>query len=98
MTPKVNVYIINPVVMGFQLNLSNFVCLLVDSGKVLCSSANEHQQNSNASSREDYIPGEGKIALFWRERSDDRKCVCCSQATENVGFQRSDVNHWWTYS
>ena len=29
--------------------------LLVDFGKVLCSSANEPQQNSNASSREDYM-------------------------------------------
>ena len=29
--------------------------LLVDFGKVLCSSVNERQQNSNAS-REDYIP------------------------------------------
>ena len=37
-------------------NLFNFACLLVDFGKVLCSSANELQQNSNASSREDYIP------------------------------------------
>ena len=37
-------------------NLSNSKCLLVDFGKVLCSSANELQQNSNASSREDYIP------------------------------------------
>ena len=40
-------------------NLSNSLnskCLLVDFGKVLCSSANELQQNSNASSREDYIP------------------------------------------
>ena len=36
-------------------NLSNFTCLLVDFGKVLCSSANELQQNSNAFSREDYI-------------------------------------------
>ena len=36
-------------------NLSNFTCLLVDFGKVLCSSANELQQNSNASSREQYI-------------------------------------------
>ena len=36
-------------------NLSNFTCLLVDFGKVLCSSANELQQNSNASSREDYM-------------------------------------------
>ena len=35
--------------------LSNFTCLLVDFGKVLCSSANEPQQNSNASSREHYI-------------------------------------------
>ena len=38
-----------------NINLSNFTCLLVDFGKVLCSSANELQQNSNASSREDYI-------------------------------------------
>ena len=37
-------------------NLSNFTCLLVDFGKVLYSSANELQQNSNASSKEDYIP------------------------------------------
>ena len=37
-------------------NLFNFPFLLVDFGKVLCSSANELQQNSNASSREDYIP------------------------------------------
>ena len=37
-------------------NLSNFTYLLVDFGKVLSSSANELQQNSNASSREDYIP------------------------------------------
>ena len=39
-----------------NMNLSNFTCLLVGFGKVLCSSANELQQNSNASSREDYIP------------------------------------------
>ena len=37
-------------------NLSNFACLLVDFGKLLCSSAKELQENSNASSREDYIP------------------------------------------
>ena len=37
-------------------NLSYFTCLLVDFGKVLSLSANELQQNSNASSREDYIP------------------------------------------
>ena len=37
-------------------NLFNFTFLLVDFGKVLCSSANELQQNSNACSREDYIP------------------------------------------
>ena len=43
--------------MGFQVqNLSSFMCLLVNFGKVLCSSANELQQNSDASSREDYIP------------------------------------------
>ena len=39
-----------------NINLSNFTCLLVDFGKVLCSSANELQQNSNASPREDYVP------------------------------------------
>ena len=39
-----------------NINLTNFTCLLVDYGGVLCSSANELQQNSNASSREDYIP------------------------------------------
>ena len=37
-------------------DLSNFTCPLVDFGKVFCSSANELQQNSNASSREDHIP------------------------------------------
>ena len=37
-------------------NLFNFTCLLVDFGKVLCSSANKLQRNSNASSREGYIP------------------------------------------
>ena len=43
--------------MGFQMqNLFNFVFFVVDFGKVLCSSANELQQNSNASSREEYIP------------------------------------------
>ena len=36
-------------------NLFNFTFLLVDFGKVLCSSVNELQQNSNAASREDYI-------------------------------------------
>ena len=49
---QINVYIMNPVVMV----LSNFACLLVDFGEVLCSSANELQQDSNTSSREDYIP------------------------------------------
>ena len=39
-----------------NINFSNFTCLLVDFGKVLCSSANELQQNSDASFREDYIP------------------------------------------
>ena len=39
-----------------NINLSNFACLLVGFGEVLCSPTNELQQNSNASSREDYIP------------------------------------------
>ena len=36
--------------------LFDFTFLLVDVGKVLCSSANKLQQTSNASSRQDYIP------------------------------------------
>ena len=32
------------------------MCRLVDFGKVSCSCAKELQQNSNTSSREDYIP------------------------------------------
>ena len=39
-----------------NINLSSFMCLLVGFGKVLCASDNELQQNSNTSSREDYIP------------------------------------------
>ena len=39
-----------------NVNLFNFRFLLIDFGKVLCSSANELQQNSNASSREEYVP------------------------------------------
>ena len=38
-----------------NINWSSLTCLLVDFGKVLCSSANELQQNSNASSREQYF-------------------------------------------
>ena len=60
---QISVYIINPV-MGHNksshgvpnINLSNFACLLVNFGEVLCSSADELQQDSNPSSREDYIP------------------------------------------
>jgi len=43
-------------------NLFNF--LLVDFGKVLCSSAKELQQNSNASSREEYIPQILTVLLY----------------------------------
>ena len=39
-----------------NINLSNFTCFLFDFGKAFCSSFNELQQISNASSREDYIP------------------------------------------
>ena len=58
---QINVYSINPSSKSGShgvpnVNLFNFRFLLVDFGKVLCSSANELQQNSNACSREDYIP------------------------------------------
>ena len=39
-----------------NVNLFSFRFLLINFGKVLCSSANELQQNSNACCREDYIP------------------------------------------
>ena len=50
--------IINLVVMDRvpNANLFDFMFLLVNFGKVLCSSANELQQNSNGFSREEYIP------------------------------------------
>ena len=38
-----------------NINLSSFMCLLVGFGEVLCSSASELQQNSNASSRQEYV-------------------------------------------
>ena len=41
--------------MGFQIQICS-ILLRVDFAKVLCLSANEPQQNSNASSGEDYIP------------------------------------------
>ena len=46
---QTNVYIINPDVMGVpKYKFVQFTCLLVDFGNVLCSSANELQENSNA--------------------------------------------------
>ena len=39
-----------------NVNLFHFRFLLIDFGKVLCSSVKKLQQNSNACSREDYIP------------------------------------------
>ena len=39
-----------------SVNLFNFRFLLVDFGKMLCSTANEPQQNSNHCPRQDYIP------------------------------------------
>ena len=39
-----------------SINFSNVTCLLVDFGKVLCSSANALQQNSHVSFGEDCIP------------------------------------------
>ena len=45
---------INPVVMGFYMQICSILhFLLVDFGKMLCSSEKELQQNSNAFSRED---------------------------------------------
>ena len=43
--------------MGFHIQICSILrFLLVDFTKVLCSSANKLQQNSNASSREEYVP------------------------------------------
>jgi len=39
-----------------NVNLFNFLFLLVDHGKVLCSAMNKLQPNSNASATEEYIP------------------------------------------
>ena len=51
-----------------NINLSNVTCLVVDFGKVLCLSANEIQRNSNASSRDDYIP---QILESWNDSGKD---------------------------
>ena len=40
-----------------NVNLLDFMFLLVDYAKVLCSTANELQKNSDAFSKEEYIPG-----------------------------------------
>ena len=47
--------------MEFQFN---FTFLLVDFGKVFCSSANELQKNLNASSREEYSPEILTVSLY----------------------------------
>ena len=60
-------------------NLSNSKCLLVDFGKVLCSSANELQQNSNASSREEYIPRILRFFTFTFDLYGLLSFVCHSQ-------------------
>ena len=39
-----------------NVNLFDFLFVLVNYGKVLCSAANELQQNSNASPKEEYFP------------------------------------------
>ena len=53
---QINVYIINPAVMGFQIQICPILRLFWSILVVLCSSANELQQNSKASSRGEYIP------------------------------------------
>ena len=50
-----------------NVNLFNVRFLLVDSGKVLCSSANELQQKSNACPRQDYILQ--ILTVFFRDSS-----------------------------
>ena len=40
----------------YKAKMKIFLNFLVNFGKVLCSPADELQQNSNASSREEYIP------------------------------------------
>ena len=50
-----------------NINLSNFACLLVNFCKVLCLSANELQQNSNASSLRRLYPR--NIDCFVRDSS-----------------------------
>ena len=58
-----------------NINLPNVTCLVVDFGKVLWLSANQLQRNSNASSREDYIP---QILESWNDSgkvSSDLKTI-----------------------
>ena len=53
----ISAYVVNPLSHGvLNANLLDFMFLLVDIDKVLCSFMNELLQNSNASSQEEYIP------------------------------------------
>ena len=40
-----------------NVNLFDFMSLLVDYGNVLCFTANKLQQNSNSFSKEEHVPG-----------------------------------------
>ena len=40
-----------------NVNLFDFMSLLVDCGNVLCFTANKLQQNSNSFSKEEHVPG-----------------------------------------
>ena len=58
-----------------NINLSSFMCLLVGFGKVLCSSANELQQNSKTSSsslRGRHSKGKGK-GIRARDHARERR-------------------------
>ena len=53
-----------------DINLSNSVCLLIDFGKVLCSSANELQQNSNAKQNSNQSKTKSKLKAKLKSRED----------------------------
>ena len=66
---QTNVYIINPVLMGFQLQICPILLVFWSILVKCCLSANELQQNSNAFSREDYIPQELKQCNYSVDQS-----------------------------
>ena len=82
-----------------NINSSNFACLLVDLWEVLCSSANELQQNSNSSSREDYFqkyPKNRNISFVYLKKNPYLNQASHKNTCQNFPTEKNpeiEINH-----